>query len=420
MKKDSRYYHRVLGKGFYVSNDTRSTMLNNNDLIIGSAGSAKTGSIVYAQLKSLKDSSLVVVDTKGRLCRMFEKELEAKGYEVLTLDFVNPENSCIYNPLDYIRRTANGAAREQDITKLSAVLIAEELDVKEKFWTLSARGYLDFFVAYAMAALPKEDHNMYTVARLYRAFTDEYGELGFLSWLEHHQNSFAAIRYKEMQASKSADKMVSSIYGFMNIALFPFDVAEFHQIFDPACAVREDGSKKKVLDIGMLGEKKTVLFLNISDTDHSCDLLVNLFYTQCLQTLISKADENPDGQLKIPVRIMMDDFASGTIIPDFDKILSVVRSRDIWLTMCAQSFSQLQSLYSREQALTIVNNCDHIVYLGSNDLDSAQFIGTRAKKTPEMILAMDRTREYILEGGKPAILIDKIPPYSYEDSPEAG
>ncbi len=88
--------------------------------------------------------------------------------------------------------------------------------------------------------------------------------------------------------------------------------------------------------------------------------------------------------------------------------------------MCAQSFSQLESLYSREQALTIVNNCDHIVYLGSNDLDSAQFIGTRAKKTPEMILAMDRTKEYILEGGKPAILIDKIPPYSYEDSPEAG
>jgi type IV secretion system protein VirD4 len=419
MAQKNRYYHRVLGKNLYVSNDTRMTMLNNNDLIIGSSGSSKTGSVVFAQLKSLRDSSLVVVDTKGRLCRMFRKELEKKGYEVLELDFVNPENSCIYNPLDYIRRYENGCAREQDITKLSAALISDETDTRERFWPMSARGYLDFFVAYTLAALPEEDHNMYTVAKLYRSYTQAYGELPFLEWLENNSESFAAIRHREMQASKNADKMTSSIYGFLNLALFPFDVAEYHHIFDPAFAVREDGTKKKILDIGSMGEKKTVLFLNISDTDHSCDLLVNLFYTQCLQTLITKADENPDGQLKVPVRIMMDDFASGTIIPDFDKIISVVRSRDVWITMCAQSFTQLESLYSRQQAMTIINNCDHIIYLGSNDLGSAEFIGTRAKKTPEMVLAMDRTKEYVLEGGKPAILIDKIPPYSYTEDCEA-
>lgn len=418
MNTENRYYHRVLGKNFYVSNDTRLTGLNNNDLIIGSSGSAKTGTIVYSQLKSLKDSSLIVVDTKGQLAKMFTRELKSKGYEVITLDFVNPERSCLYNPLDYIGRYKDGSAREKDIARLSAALIPDNMDSREPFWPMSARGYLDFFVAYTLGALPKEDHNMYTVSRLYRAYTQEYGEAAFAPFLEANPKSYAANRYKEMMANKNADKMVSSIYGFLNLALFPFDIAEFHGIYDPECRKCEDGSKKKILDIGSLGEKKTVLFLNISDTDHSCDALVNLFYTQTLQTLISKADGNKNGQLKVPVRIMMDDFASGTVIPDFDKIISVVRSRDLWITLCTQSFTQLESLYSKQQALTIINNCDHIIYLGCNDLESSEFIGTRAKKTPEVILAMDRTKEYVIEGGKPAVQIDKLRPYSYQEGAE--
>ncbi len=100
MKNQNRYSYRVLGKNLKVSNDTRVTSCNNNDLIVGGSGSSKTGSIVYAQLRTLKDSSLVVADTKGRLAKMFTKELEEKGYEVLTLDFVNPEMSSHYNPLD--------------------------------------------------------------------------------------------------------------------------------------------------------------------------------------------------------------------------------------------------------------------------------------------------------------------------------
>ncbi len=408
-----RYAYRVLGKEVYVSNDTRQTHLNNNDLIVGSSGSSKTGSVVYAQLKSLKDSSLVVVDTKGRLSAMFTKELKAKGYRVLNLDFVNPEKSCKYNPLDYVRKNIDGSPREMDIAKLVAALISADMD-REPIWPMSARMYLEFFVAYALSALPKEDHNLYAVMRLYRAFTKELGEGGFISWLENHHDSFAKLRYDEIRANKLADKMTASIYGFINAAMFPFDISELKNIFDPgtntACR------NKEVLDIASLGERKTVLFVNVSDTDHSLDALVNLFYTQTLQTLISKADQRSDGQLKVPVRIIMDDFASSATIPDFDKIISVVRSRDIWLTMCVQSFTQLESLYTHEQALTIINNCDHIVYLGSNDIQSAEFMGTRALKTPEIILGMDRTKEYIIEGGKPAILVDKVPSYSYKET----
>ena len=409
-KNSGRYGYRILGKGILISNDTRKTHLNNNDLICGASGSSKTGSIVYTQLKTLSDSSMVVVDTKRRLCSMFTTELKKKGYDVLTLDFVNPEKSCKYNPLKYIRKNNSGTYNELDIAKLAASLVPSGKNEKEPFWTQSARLVLEFFISYTLEALPEEDHNMYAVSRLYRAFTKEAGEAGFLPWLEDHPHSFAKIRYDEISALKASDKTLASVYGFVNTALFPFDISELRNIFD---IDKAPGSRQKTLDIGILGEKKTVLFLNVSDVDHSMDAIVNIFYTQVLQTLITKADNERDGKLKIPVRVIMDDFASSATIPDFDKIISVVRSRDLWISLCIQSFTQLESLYTFEQAQTIVSNCDHIVYLGSNDLNSAKFIGTRANRTPDSILVMDRSKEYILEGGKPAVLVEKVPSYSY-------
>ena len=415
---NNRYDYRYLGDGIKISNDTRTTHLNNNDLIVGSAGSSKTGSIVYAQLKSLKDSSLIVADTKGRLAGMFKKELQAKGYKVRILDFVNPENSCVFNPMSYIRKSGKGMYKDQDIARLATALVPS-LDKHEPFWEMSARSMIEFFIAYTLSALPKEDHNMYTVSRLYRAFLKPRGESAFLPWLDAHPDSLAAKRYSQIKGMQSGEKMMSSIYGFVNLALKPFDYEEFRNVFDPNCFTKTKNgknAKRTAIDIASLGEEKTVLFLNISDSDHSMDAMVNIFYTQALQTLMSEADKNEDGQLKVPVRIMMDDFASSAVIPDFDKLISVVRSRDIWISIICQSFSQLRTLYSESQALTIINNCDHIVYTGSNDMSSAQFIGTRALKTPEVILCMDRDKEYVLEAGKPVLLVHKIPPYRFEES----
>ena len=173
--------------------------------------------------------------------------------------------------------------------------------------------------------------------------------------------------------------------------------------------------EREKLDIAEIGREKTVLFLNISDTDHCLDTLVNLLYTQVFQTLVSEADEQENGQLKVPVRIMFDDFAAGTVIPCFDKIISVIRSRDIWVTIMIQSISQLESLYSKAQSLTLINNCGHIVFLGGNDLASAEFIAARAQTLPENVLTMDRSKEYFVESGKKAVLVDKVPPYSYSE-----
>ena len=462
-----RYGKRCLAKGIYVTNDTRVSGLNNNDLVIAGSGAGKTGSVVYTQLKTLSDSSLIVADSKKMLHRMFREELENKGYKVRVLDFVNPEQSCLYNPLDYVRKNADGSYNEMDIMKISRALIPT-LDKYEPFWEIQGRAVLDFFISYTLAALPEEDHNIYTVCRLYRAFTKDMGESAFIGWIESHQGSFTANRYSQIKNMQTADRMWSSILGFVNVAMYPFDVASLHHIFDPnmyknvkvdedaldeymmddfdyeeeeyciedegfeyasdfcvpntpaeedkkaeSCEVREE------LSIESLGKEKTVVFLNISDTDHSIDSLVNLFYTQALQTLVSEADKKENGQLEVPCRIVFDDFASGTVIPDFDKVISVIRSRDIWVTISIQSLSQLESLYSNAESLTIQNNCDHIVYLGSNDVISAEFIGTRAGKVPEEILALDRTKEYLIEGGKKAMLVDKVPPYSYSEGLQA-
>ncbi len=418
MSEEKRYGYRYLGHGYRVSNDTRQTQCNNNDIIWGGSGAGKTGSIVYTQLKSL-DSSLVVADTKGRLAGMFRKELAKKGFAIRVLDFCNPENSCLYNPLDYIRKTGKGRYRDQDIACLATALIPN-LDKHEPFWEMSARTVVEMLVSYTMEALPKEDHNMYTVSRLFRAFFRPFGEAAFLPWLEAHPESLATKRYYQIKSMQGAEKMMSSIFGFVALGLKPFDYEEYRYIFDPGYpASKKKGktAKRTKVDIASIGQKKTVLFLNISDSDHSMDAIVNLFYTQCLQTLMAEADKNDDGKLGIPVRVILDDFASGCVIPDFDKLISVVRSRDIYLSICVQSISQINTLYSESQALTIINNCDHIVYLGGNDLSSARFIGTRAKKTEESILCMDRDKEYILEAGKPAILIQKIPPYSFETQP---
>ncbi len=418
MSVNSRYHYRYLGEGFRVSNDTRSTHLNNNDLIVGSAGSSKTGSIVYTQLKSLRDSSLIVADTKGKLAGMFKDKLEKKGYKVRVLDFVNPEGSCKYNPLEYVRKVGKDRYKDQDIARLATALVPK-LDAHEPFWEMQARSVIEMFISYTLSALPKSDHNMYTVARLFRAFQKPMGEAAFEPWLDEHPESLASKRYAQIKGMQNAEKMISSIYAFVNIGLKPFDYEEYRNVFDPEYGARTRYGKyikRAAVDIASLGREKTVLFLNLSDSDSSMDAMVNIFYTQVLQTLMGEADKNDNGQLDVPVRIIMDDFASSALIPSFDKLISVVRSRDIWLTLCVQSFTQLETLYSQSEALTIVNNCDHIIYLGSNDLSSAQFIGTRALKTPEVILSMDREKEYILEAGKPVSLVRKIPSYSFEET----
>ncbi|MCH5193289.1 MAG: type IV secretory system conjugative DNA transfer family protein [Oscillospiraceae bacterium] len=394
---------RILAKDVYVSNDTKITGLNNNDMIIGSSGSGKTGGYVIPNLQNIT-GSVIVSDTKGQLRRMFENELRDKGYDVYCLDFVDPLNSCGYNPLAGIRQYKNGKYREQDILSL-ANTIMPSLDSREPFWEKAAAGFIAFLIAFCLEALPEEEHTMKYVCDIYNMFIKPGGDLSFVQWTEEHPDSFASIKYNQIKSIMAADKMWSSIQEFVNRALEPFSFEEAKHIFN----------NPDTLDIASLGRKKTVLFLNTSDTDRTFDDLVNTFHTQALQILCSVADANPDGRLEIPVRIIMDDFAAGTRIPDFDKVISVIRSRDISVSLILQSMTQLESMYNKAEALTIINNCDHILYLGCQDIETAEFIGTRAFKTVDNVLCLDRDKAILITKGEKAKIVDKIMPYSTMD-----
>lgn len=392
---------RIIADKLTVSNDTYLTGLNNNDLIIGSSGSGKTGGYVIPNLQNI-NGSMIVSDTKGQLSRRFKAELTAKGYDVYTLDFVNPEKSCGYNPLAQIRRYKSGKYREQDILTLANTLMPP-LDEAEPFWEKSAAGFLTLLIAFCLEALPEDEHNMMSVCELYNAsISSGNGMLPFEKWAMEHPESYTARKLPQIQASLKADKMWSSIREFLNRALEPFLFDEARSIFANPISFSP----------AVLGQRKTVLFLNVSDTDSSFDQFVNTFYTQTLQQLCCLANENPDGRLKVPVRIMIDDFASSAKIPNFTKIISVIRSRDISVSLVIQSMTQLEEMYNHAEALTIVNNCDHLLFLGCQDMETAEFIGCRAFKTADWVLCMPRDKAIVIRNGSKAVVVDRIKPYS--------
>lgn len=389
--------NRILAKDFEVSNDTWKTGLNNNDLIIGSSGSGKTGGYVIPNIQNI-DGSLVVSDTKGQLYRKFHEELRKKGYETSVIDFVNPQNSVGYNPLQYVRRHPDGHIREQDVLTIANGIIPI-MDKDEPIWEMSAKSYVAFLISFCLEAMPVEEQNMVTICDLHHSFIKS--DLAFIEWLDLNPDSFATKKYREIMGVKPAEKMFSSILGFVNVALEPFEFREAKYIF---------GSNDN-FKIESLGEKKKVLFLNVSDTDRTYDQLINVFYSQALQVLCAEADKKERGRLDIPVRIILDDFATSARIVNFDKIISVIRSREISVSIILQSMAQIEDMYDRA-AITIIDNCDHIVYLGGQNQETAGFIGLRACKTPENILKMPCEKAFILTKGEEAKYVDKIKPYS--------
>lgn len=401
---ENRYDYRVLGEGEKITNDSRVTGMSNNTLIVGSTGCGKTGSILYPTLKELHNSSIILSDTKGQLYKLFKAELEKKGYEVSRISLINWEQSSGYNPLHYIRRNSDGSVRYQDVITLSQSIIAANQS-NEPIWELSAQQILQFLIGYTLEALPEEDHTMITVCKLYHTLTQKNGLDAFMPWVEKHPDSFPARKFDSIKSNSIADKMIASIYGFVNVAITGFEMKESKFIFD----------NEKSVDLRQLGNKKMALFIEISDTDHTFDSIQNIIFTQCMSVLFQEADKNDDGRLKVPVTMMMDDFAASINIPDFDRLISVTRSRDITLIPIIQSLSQLNVLYGDNKATTIMDNCSVIVYMGGQSIKTSEIIGLRSNRSQDSVLSMPNDQEIIIVAGKKPRQVKKIKPYQYEN-----
>lgn len=398
---NERYENRVLAKEIQITTNSRITGLNNNVLVIGGSGSGKTGGYVIPNIQNAV-GSLCVCDTKNQLERHYGRMLMSKGYKVMKLDLVNMEQSWSYNPLDFIKRYEDGRICEKDVLTVAATM-CPLTDHSEPIWDMCARSYIAFLIAYCLEALEPKEHNLVTVAQLHRQFSQQNGDTPFLLWIDKNSDSFAAKKYFEIMANRAADKMFASVMGFVNEALEPFTYREAEYIFIP---------KKKNINLHDLGNRKTALFVNTSNTDRTFDKIVDTVFSQIMQLLCRDADNTATGRLKVPVHIMLDDFACSGKIPDFDKIISVTRSRDISVSLILQSMSQLESIYDEKAAKTIMNNCDRWIYLGGQDMDTIQQIADRAGRTPESILCMPRDKEYLIVSGQKAVLVDKVKPYS--------
>ena len=384
--RDNSY--RILAEGVTVSNDTWTTGLANHDLIIGPTGGGKTRSYVLPNLLSSKES-FIVADTKGSLRRQVGGIPERRGFRVLELDFTDLMHSPWgYNPLRFIRWDGDRQCwNEQDIITVAAALVPVTSRT-DPFWDLSARNYAEALIGYTLDNLPREEHTLVSVAKLFAE-----AETGVLDELMREYcticpDSFAAMRWKFFQGGRKADKTYSSILAILSQKLSNYSFGGVQQLF----------TNKNQIDFGAISREPTAVFVHVSDNDFSLSNLTSLFYTQALQMLIAEADSCPDTRLQIPVRLYLDDFAN-LIIPDMDKTISVIRSREISVSIVLQSVTQLEGLYGHDKAMTIIDNCDHLLYLGGQSVETARFISTKANKPASAILNLPLGKAWLFERG---------------------
>ena len=407
--------YRILAEGQQISNDTWSTGLNNNDCIIGPSGAGKTRGYVLPNILQC-NGSMIITDTKGALREQAGAILQRNGYKIHELNLADCRASTIgYNPLRFIRYDQERERyNEQDILRVSACLVPIEIR-SDPFWDRAARMLLETLIGYLLDCQYPEEHTLDNVLLLLSELGG--GKAGALldEYITIAPDSFTAIRWRLYKAMAPADKTQACIQGILAEKLSVL-------MFDGLSALFR---RTDQLDFAAMGREKTALFLNVSDTDRSLDPLAALFYAQALQELCREADKNPDHRLTIPVRFYLDDFAANTTIPDFDKIISIIRSREISVSIILQSISQLESLYSHARAMTILNNCDNMLYLGGQDVETAAYISKKSNRPVSAILNMSLADAWLFTRGREPQQVRKYdltrhPQYWEQPEPQFG
>ena len=397
---------RILYKGPCISNDTWVTGLNNNDCIIGPSGTGKTRSYVLPNILQCSES-VIVTSVKDNLCKKTGRALRKNGYQVIEINFQDcAASSYGYNPLMYVRRDQKRrCCHEQDILQIAAALSPVKTK-NDPFWEQAAQMALSAMISYVLEYLPRQEHHLGSVIRLLREMGNGSFDRLFEEVCTFAPDSFAAAQYQMLRNIQKSPRTYASIQAFLAEKLSPFAFHGAEKLF----------TNFSQLYFQNLGDRKTAVFLTISDTDRSMDALATLFYTQALQNLCRHADQCPGGRLRVPVRLILDDFAAGAAgcIADFDQISSVIRSREISVSIILQSLAQLEAAYGHDKAVTILSNCDHLLYLGGQELATARYISVKANKSVHTILNMPLNHAWLFtRGGAPK----EVEKYRLEDHP---
>ena len=384
------------------SMDSWVTGLNNNVLVLGCSGSGKTRNFLKPNLLQC-EGSYVVLDSKGRLFREMGPCLSAHGYTVDCLDFTTMEGTIGYDPLHHIR-WRKGRPLAQDIISIASALFPRSEMGDDPFWAGAAANYVASYIAYVFEALPDREWNMASVISVYEQACEGNADALFSDLSRQDPESYAVSLYRRAKSTARAEKMHSSIMGIIAANLMPLT-------FDGALA-----SFRRVdqIDFCDLGRERRVLFVTMDDMDRSLAPLTSLFIRQAFSSLCDFADAKCEGgRLPVPVRFMLDDFANLTL-PDFDDVLSVIRSREISCTIICQTVSQLEARYNQAVANSIIGNCDRHLVLGFQDERTARYFSLRANKTATTLLETPADNWWLFERGHRGVC---EPGYKIEDHP---
>ena len=332
------------------------TARNKNVLVVGGSGSGKTRFFIKPNLMQCH-SSYVVTDPKGSILIECGKLLQREGYRIKVLNTINFQKSMRYNPFAYLHS-------EQDILKLVTALIANtkgEGRAGDDFWVKAETLLYTALIAYIHYEAPIENQNFSALIDMLGTMEVREEDESFqnnvdylFEELEREQPSHFAVRqYRKFKLA--AGKTLKSILVSCGARMAPFDIAELREV-----------TAYDEMELDTLGDRKTALFLIISDTDDTFNFLVSLCYTQLFNLLCTKADDVYGGRLPVPVRCLIDEAANIGQIPKLEKLMATIRSREISACLVLQAQSQLKALY-KDNADTITGNCDSMIFLGGKE-----------------------------------------------------
>ena len=330
---------------------------NKNILVIGGSGSGKTRFFVKPSLMQMH-SSYVVTDPKGTVLIECGKLLQRGGYQIKVLNTINFKKSMKYNPFAYLRS-------EKDILKLVNTIIANTKGDGEKsgedFWVKAEKLYYTALIGYIWYEAPDEEKNFTTLLEMINASEAREDDEDFQNPVdlmferleEKDPEHFAVKQYRKYKLA--AGKTAKSILISCGARLAPFDIKELRELMET-----------DEMELDTIGDRKTALFVIISDTDDTFNFVVSILYTQLFNLLCDKADDEYGGRLPVHVRCLLDEFANIGQIPKFEKLIATIRSREISASIILQSQSQLKAIY-KDNADTIVGNCDTTLFLGGKE-----------------------------------------------------
>ena len=358
------YSNKILSQNVRIGLDGRRHRRNLNTLVIGGSGAGKTRFFGKPNLMQC-NTSFVVLDPKGEQLRDVGNLLEKEGYVIKVVDLINMNRSHCYNPFRYIKD-------DKDVLKLITNLIRNTTpkgsQTNDPFWEKSETALLEALCLYLLHEAPEEEQNFTMVMEMIAAAEVKEDDEEYQSPLDElferleirNPNSLALKQYKIYK--QAAGKTAKSILISVGVRLSAFNLESIASL-----------TATDELELDLVGERKTAIFAVIPDNDSTFNFLIGMLYTQLFQMLYYQADIVHGGALPIPVHFLMDEFANVALPDEFDKLLSTMRSRLIFVSIIIQNLAQIKGLY-KDSWESIVGNCDTLYYLGGNEQSTHKFM----------------------------------------------